>query len=242
MENYHKIERPVFVERMIDVLRECVEANNFDNLDEWLTFGEWVLSHPDDSNHGIYDRHAGESRSDPNWSNSRWTMGDFIASCFRKDVNPPVSARGQLANLLHLFCTQFDWRLDQHLTENKSIDASTNTPRCRALEALVGFGLWLRRNDGGSDISEVMAILEKRLAPTAKYPLTPPEYAILGKNYNRLFYLMRRGRLHTNQSYSLGMNFQNGWRHLIVSWDLIRRLSQPMKYCEMTFISRSNIY
>ena len=189
MKNYYKIERPVFVERMIDVLRECVAANNFDNLDEWLTFGEWVLSHPDDSEHGIYDRHAGESRDNPNWSNSRWAMGDFIGSCFRKDVNPPISARAQFTKLLDMFCTQFDWRLDQHLTGNKPVDASMNTPRCRALEALVGFGLWLQRNDRGSDVSEVMAILEKRLAPTAKYPLTPPEYAILGKNYNRLFYL-----------------------------------------------------
>ena len=189
MENYHKIERPIFVEGLINVMRECVKANNFDNLNEWLTFSEWVLSHPDDSEHGIYDRHAGESRDTPNWSNSRWAMGDFIESCFRKDVNPPVCARAQFVKLLDMFCTQFDWRLDQHLTENEPIDKGMNTPRCRALEALVNFGLWLRRNDRGSDVSEIMAILEKRLAPNAEYPLTLPEYAILGQNYNRLLHL-----------------------------------------------------
>ena len=189
MENHSRIERPVFMERIIYVMREHVEANDFHNLTEWLTFSEWVLLHPDDSEHGIYDRHAGESRENRNWSNSRWAMGDFIGSCFRKDVNPPVSARGQLANLLDMFCTQFDWRLDQHLTGNKLVDASMNTPRCRALEALVNFGLWLRRSDPVAFVPEVWAILEKRLAPTAEHPLTLPEYAILGKNYSQLFQL-----------------------------------------------------
>ena len=189
MENYHKIKRPIFVERMIDVMREHVEANDFHNLTEWLTFSEWVLLHPDDSEHGIYDRHAGESRDNPNWSNSRWAMGDFIGSCFRKDVNPPVSARGQLAKLLDIFCTQFDWRLDRHSTKKELVDAYMNAPRCRALEALVNFGLWLRRSDPVADVSEITVILEKRLVPTPEYPLTLPEYAILGQNYNRLLHL-----------------------------------------------------
>ena len=189
MENRDRIERPIYVERMIYVMQGYVEINNFDNLNEWLTFSEWVLSHRDDSEHGIYDRHAGESRDNPNWSNSRWAMGEFIGSCFRKDVNPPVSARGRLARLLDMFCTQFDWRLDRTSTEKEPVDTNMNTPRCHALEALVNFGLWLRRNDRGSDVSEIMAILEKRLAPNAEYPLTLPEYAILGQNYNRLLHL-----------------------------------------------------
>ncbi len=189
MQNYHKIERPIFVERMINVMRECVEANNFDNFDEWLTFSEWVLSHPDDSEDMIYDRHAGESRDNSNWSNTRWAMGDFIVSCFRQNINPPVSARAQLAKLLDTFCTQFDWRLDRHFTGSEPIDEGLNYPRCRALEALVNFGLWLRRNNSTVDIPEVTAILEKRLAPEAEYPLTLPEYAVLGKNYWWLLYL-----------------------------------------------------
>ena len=189
MENRERIERPIYVEKMIYVLQEYVKANNFDNLDEWLTFSEWVLSHADDSEQGIYDRYAGESRDNPNWSNSRWAVSDFLEACFQKAVNPPVSARAQLANLLEMLCTQFDWRLDRYSTENEPVDASMNTPRCHALEALVSFGLWLRRNDRGSDVSEVIAILEKRMAPEAVYPLALPEYAILGKNYGRLLYL-----------------------------------------------------
>ena len=189
MENYHRIERPIFVEGMINVMRECVGANNFDNLDEWLTFSEWVLSHKDDSGDVIYDRHAGEPLDNPKWSNSRWAMSDFIGACFRKDVDSPISARRHLAKLLDMFCTQFDWRLDRLLEGNEAIDKGMNNPRCHALEAFVNFGLWLRRNDPAIDVPELVAILEKRLAPQAEYPLTLPEYAILGKNYRRLFYL-----------------------------------------------------
>ena len=187
--NRNRIKRPIFVEKMIVVMRERVAERNFDNFDEWLTFIEWVLSHPDDSEHEIYDRHTGQSRDNPKWSNSRWAVSDFIASCFKADVNPPSSARGQLAYLLDMLCTQFNWRLDQHLTENEPIDEGMHNPRCRALEALVNFGLWLRRGDPAADVPEVTAILEKRFAPEAEHPLTSPEYAILGKNYNRIFYL-----------------------------------------------------
>ena len=189
MENRGRIVESDFVESMINAMRKCVEANNFDNLDEWLMFIEWVLSHPDDSEHETYDRHAGESRNKPKWSNSRWAVSDFIGACFKKDINPPVSAREQLAKLLDMLCTQFNWRLDCHLTGNEPAEASMSNPRCQALEALVNFGLWIRRNDRGSDVSEIMAILEKRLAPNAEYPLTLPEYAILGQNYNRLRHL-----------------------------------------------------
>lgn len=189
MENYHRIERPIFVKGMVNALRERVETNDFRSLDEWLQFSEWVLSHPDDSEHETYDRHTGQSQKNPKWSNSRWAVSDFIGSCFKKDVNLPNSARGRLANLLEMLCTQFNWRLDRHLAENEPTDEAMHNPRCRALEALVNFGLWLRRGDPEADVPEVPAILEKRLATEVERPLTPPEYTVLGKNYDRIFYL-----------------------------------------------------
>lgn len=193
MENCQKIERPIFVERMIGVMREWVEENKFDYFDEWLTFSEWVLSHPDDRTDEIYDRHAGESRDNPNWSNSRWAIADVIGSCFRRDVNPPVSARAQLAILLEMLCTQYNWHLDNNRESfsNKMdlADKAINNVRGGALRDLVNFGLWLRRHDLATDTSEVTSILEKRFAPEVTHSLTLPEYAILGLNYNRIFYL-----------------------------------------------------
>ena len=189
MENSERIKRTTFVERMIYVMRDRIAARDLECLDEWLTFSEWVLSHSDDSENEIYDIHADESPDHPNWYSCQWAVIDVIRACFGKDVKAPLQARGQLAKLLDTLCTQSNWRLDRDLSENKPIDEGINNPRCRALEALVDFGFWLRRIDKAINVTEVVEILEKRLAPTAEQPLTPPEYAILGKYYNQLFQL-----------------------------------------------------
>ena len=189
MENRDRIERPVFVERIINAMQECVEENNFAYLDEWLAFSEWVLSQPDNIEHGILEEHAGESQDNPIWTNCRYAVSDFLISCFRKDVDLPISTRAQFVKILDMLCTQRDWYLDSYLRGNELIDQSMNTPRCRALEALVNFGLWLRRSDATIDVPEIAAILEKRFAPEAEHPLALPEYDILGENYERLLYL-----------------------------------------------------
>ena len=189
MENSERIKRTTFVERIIYVMQDRIATRDFKYLDEWLIFSEWVLSHSDDRENEIYDIYAGESPDHPNWSDCQWAVIDVIRACFGKDVKAPLQARKQLAKLLDTLCTQFNRRLDQHLTRKRPIDEGMNNPRCRALEALVDFGFWLRRSDKAIYVPEVMHILEKRFAPEAEYPLTPPEYAILGRNYDRLFHL-----------------------------------------------------
>ena len=186
MKNRDGIERPVFVERIVNAMQECVKESNFVYLDEWLVFSEWVLSHPEDIEQGTFEEHTGESKENPIWTNCRSAVIDFLGSCFRTDVNLPITARAQFVKLLDMLCTQRDWYLDSCLRGNELIDHSMKTPRCRALEALVNFGLWLRRSDPTIDVPEIMAILQKRFAPEAEYPLALPEYAILGKNYGRL--------------------------------------------------------
>ena len=46
MQNRENIERPIYVRMMIYAMQEQVKEKNFDQLNEWLTFCEWVLSHP----------------------------------------------------------------------------------------------------------------------------------------------------------------------------------------------------
>ena len=48
---------------------------------------------------------------------------------------------------------------------------------------MVQFGLWLRENDPEAELSFVTETLEKRLSQDAEFPMSPPEYAILGVNY-----------------------------------------------------------
>ena len=96
----------------------------------------------------------------------------------------------QLAKLLEMLCTQFDWWLDNKKKVfpdgNDQYAEAINNTRSRALENLIRFGWWLRRNDQQADVSIVTMILEKRFSPEAEYPLTLPERALLGENYSRV--------------------------------------------------------
>ena len=192
MENRERIERPIYVRTMINAMQADVKAKNFDKLDEWLAFSEWVLTHPDQEHEGN-DMKSDESREHPNWSSSRRAVCDFIGVCLEKDVDIPVTAREQLAILLKMLCTQFDWHLDRNCNPiDPLIDSHTegiNSTRGRALENLVKFGFWLRRHDLESEIPKLTAILERRFAPETEHPLTLPEYAVLGSNYSYIFTL-----------------------------------------------------
>ena len=193
MENRDKIQRPIYVRMIVNVMQEDIKEKNLEKLNEWLTFSEWVLSHPDQGYEG--DDSLGiqgdESRTRPNWYNSRRSVVGFIEVCL--ETNVPVFARGQLAKLLKMLCTQFDSWLDLDkrilLNRNDPYAEGINNTRSRALEMVIKFGFWLRRHDSASELPEMTTILEKRFAPETEYPLTLPEYAVLGKNYNQIFSL-----------------------------------------------------
>ena len=190
IENRERIKRPIYVRMMIDGMQAEVKEKNFNRLDEWLTFNEWVLLHLNQEHERDYSlgRQGDESQENPDWYNSREIVGDLIGTCLEKEVNVPVTAREQLAKLLKMLCTQFDRHLDQQevdfLNRNDLIDEAINNTRCRALETLVRYGFWLRRHDSGSEAREMTTVLEKRFAPETECPLTLPEYAILGRRYS----------------------------------------------------------
>ena len=193
MENREKIERPIYVRMMIYTMQTHIKKKNFDQLNEWLTFCEWVLTHPDPNPNHEYEhnRQGDESRENPDWSNSRRAVRDFISVCLAENV--PTTTREQITKILKMLCTQFDKLLDGYSTPiDPLIDPYTegiNSTRGRALEDLVEFGFWLQRHDSGSEIPEVTKILEKRFAAETEYPLTLPEYAVLGSNYSYIFSL-----------------------------------------------------
>ena len=195
MENRERIKRPIYVRMMINVMQAEMQEKNFDRLDEWLRFSEWVLSHPCQRHEGDYSlgKQGDESQENPDWYNSREMVGDLIRTCLEKEVDVPVTAREQLAKFLEMLCTQFDRHLDQQQADlsiqNDLIDKAINNTRCRALETLIRYGFWLRRHDSESELPEVTTILEKRFTPGAEPPLTLPEYAILGRDYRLIFSL-----------------------------------------------------
>ena len=194
IDNREQIERPIYVRAMISAMQEHVKAEDFDKLNEWLTFCDWVLAHPDQEHEeGYGDKLSEESREHPHWHSARRAVGDFVGVCIAKDVNVPISAREHLAKLLGMLCTQFDWRLDEDkpvlLNRSDQLTEAINNTRSRALESLVNFGFWLRRHDPEADVSEVTAVLEKRFAPETEHPLSLPERAMLGLQYQNIFNL-----------------------------------------------------
>ncbi len=187
-ENREWIERPIYVRAMVSAIHERVKSGQFDKLDHWLELCEWVLSHPDQPREEGVNR-SEESGQHPDWESSRRAVGDFVEMCLGKDVNVPISAREQLAALLNKLCTEYDRRLDDDepvlLNRDDQLTEAINNTRSRALESLVDFGYWVRRQleDNGTGTPEVFAILEKRIESGSERPLTLPEYALLGLNY-----------------------------------------------------------
>ncbi len=186
MKKRDRIERPIYIRVMIYAMQALVKERNFDQLNEWLTFSEWVLSHPDREHNRDY-KQGDESRENQNWTNARRAVGDFIGVCLEKDVDVPITAREKLANILEMLCTQYDWNLDEgnpnRLYRKDPLTEGINNTRSRALDNLAKFGFWLHRHEPQCKTPEVTTLLEKRFSSETGYLLTPPEYAILGKNY-----------------------------------------------------------
>ena len=199
MESRESIERPIYVRMMIIGMQERIEGKNFDRLSDSLSLCEWVLSHPD-REQGRIPWPDDQFRENPSWRNARRAVGDLIGSlikvCLSEDVDLPIPDQRHLMDLLGKLCTQFDWQSDKAgpmlLDDGGQHDWYTeaiNTTRPRALEALVKFGYWLKREGREEDLSFVWSILENRLSPQTEWPLTLPERSLLGVNYSRLLNL-----------------------------------------------------
>lgn len=191
LENRNQLARPIYVKAIVSAIHEQVKLKQFDNLDQWLDLCEWVLSHPDQPKEEDVNR-SDVSREHPSWQSSRRAVGDFVGMCLEEDINVPISGRQRLASLLDKLCTQYDRRLDENepvfLNRDDQLTEALNNTRSMALEHLVKFGYWIRRQleDDQAATPEVFTILEKRLNSECEYALMLPEYALLGLNYGRI--------------------------------------------------------
>ena len=192
LESKERIQRPIYVRAITRAMQEYISGGNNSRLRETFDFCGWVLSHPDGELRGGFEREE-KSRENPIWNSSRRAVCDLLEVCVSEDVNLPGFAGERLADLLEMLCTQFDWRLDAGRKvlpdrEDQYAEAINNT-RSIALQTLTRLGLWMRRIDLNSDISEVTRILENRFSPESDFPLVLPERAALAVNYPHLLYL-----------------------------------------------------
>jgi hypothetical protein len=107
-----------------------------------------------------------------------------------------LERRDQLGKLLGKFSTGFDTWLDSGkstVTPSDPLTDAINTTRGRALEALVQYALWIRKQSGDSKfcdpLKEVRAVMDERFE---SHPaLVPAEYAQLGRLFPFLQHLDR---------------------------------------------------
>ena len=214
--NREQIKRPLYVRAMVSGMHERVTSKQFDVLDKSFDFCEWVLSRSDRLKEKGVNSISGW-REDLGWPGSRRAVGDFVGACLEKEINVPISARQGLVSLLDKLCTQYDRRLDGEepvlLNRDDQLTEAINNTRSRALEDLVDFGYWLRRNseDEKAETPEVFAILEKRLGSECERPLTLPEYALLGLHFGRIFGLNRKWAVQ-NKSDFFPQEFFKKWK------------------------------
>jgi hypothetical protein len=197
--NRGRIARPIYIAAMLKAMLGLVREKKFDNLDRWIEFCAWVLSHSETARVEGQPESRDESREYPDWGSSRRAVVDFIDGCVKRDTEAPLAARARIAALLQQACGQFDWRLDQGcpvlrpelVKRDDPITEALNNTRSRALESLVNFGFWIRRQLPEDQLPEVTDILGRRIAREAEIPLTRPEYAFLGMHFENLCLLNR---------------------------------------------------
>lgn len=188
-EKRDRIKRPIYVRYMIKAIHAQVEAGVFEPLDGWFDFCTWAVSrYQENDTHYVQ---GDTSPDNPNWQPTKQAVGEFVEDCLKEEANVPISNHKQLAEVLELLCTHSDKELDNGirtlLDRNDPLTEAINHTRSRALETLIKFGYWVRKHDQESELNEVKRILAQRFKTGAEFPLTVPEYAILGRNFTHIF-------------------------------------------------------
>ena len=226
-ENHQRIERPIYVQSIIQAMHEQVKDKNFAQLSRWFDFCEWVVSHSDVD---PQEHHNELSRENPSWLSAKRAVCEFVRICIEKEGDVPISHRKQLTKLLDELCTQLDWGLDRDkpiLSHSDPITTAINTTRGRALEGLAKLGQWVRRHGDEGEISEVTSIIEKRFKPEAEYPLTIPEYAVLGMYYIQIYSFNRKWTVEHKPSFFPQDN-TTAWQAAFNSFLTYNRPYQPI--------------
>ncbi len=188
--NRDQIARPVYIASMLKAMTVIVKEGHFDNLHIWISFCEWVLSHPDRARVEGQPEPRDDSHDHSDWGSSRRNAIDFIDACISQELETPISARHAIAGLLRQACCHFDRGLDHDSPllpySGDAITEAINNTRSRALESLVKFCFWVRRELPEDQLQELAEILDKRIAADAEIPLTKPEHALLGMHFTNL--------------------------------------------------------
>ncbi|OIP53080.1 MAG: hypothetical protein AUK31_02175 [Fibrobacteres bacterium CG2_30_45_31] len=183
-----QIVRPIYIGSILQAMKTRIQDKDFSNLAQWLDFCEWVLTHSDSDNRDREVRSSDVSSENPDWSDSRRAVEDLFEVCLKEESQISIDYRGKFFGLLKILCFQFDSDLDIErpvlLNQSDLISSVINSTRGRALQCLIKYAL-------PEAPEEVVNVLNKRFLPDCEFPLTKPEYALLGMYFGNLLTLCK---------------------------------------------------
>lgn len=191
-ERWQMLERPIYVRSALETGAERL-AQNQSEIAIWLDLADWIMSRSDSVGDDS-QKPSEDSREHPSWNSARRQAVDFVAACIGKDVNIGVDWRSRIFAVLKTACVAPDYYLDEDrpvITPRDYLTDAINTTRGRALEALLQYGFWLRRNDANAETSEVFGVLESRFAGCPALAIA--EHALLGAHFHQLYDLSALG-------------------------------------------------
>lgn len=192
LENGNRVSRPIYISKIVKAVIELINEESIGELDDWIEFCSWIISHPDSTD----DKSREDSRENPDWGGPRRTVVDFIDSCVSRDNAVSIEFREGLSNLLRGILSQPDYRLDSDrpvlLNRDDQVTEAINNTRSRALESLINFCFWIKRELPDDPLHELGDILKSRLSRNSTLRLSRPEYAMLGVQLGNISSLDKR--------------------------------------------------
>jgi hypothetical protein len=189
-QRWYSIRRPIYLSYVLELAKERVTSGHLEELDTWLPLAEWVIQQPTNGTHEATGDGAFVA-SPKDWEWAQRAVVDLVEACLKKEVSVPIERRAQLFTLIRAACSGHDATLDSDqpvVTPRDFLTDAINTTRGRALQSLVQYGFWVRDSEGhDTQVPELFDVIASRFADGP--PLTKPEYALLGSDFNRLYAL-----------------------------------------------------
>jgi hypothetical protein len=184
-ERWKTLQRPIYFRYALEAAAKRT-AEHPSELAIWFDVADWVMSRRD-SAPANDEKPAEDSREAPDWSSARRQVVDFVGSSISKEVNISPQWQKRVLDLLTAASVAPDYYLDTDravITPRDYLTDAINTTRGRALETLMEYGFWVRRNgaeEGGSDVFRVLSL---RFGGHPRLALA--EHALLGASFHRL--------------------------------------------------------
>lgn len=186
-DRWKELVRPIYLAAAIDTATARLKEENLGELAAWLDVCDWIMAQQDAEPSA--DQEISDTSENSSWNSARRAVVDFVRTCLDKESTVEAKWRSRIFALLRVACVARDPWLERDepvVTPRDFLFDAINSTRGRALEHLVDYGWWVRRQVGENEaIPELFNVLELRL--TGSPALSIAEHTLLGVHFNRIY-------------------------------------------------------